>query len=1063
MWVSIRVLLFLTKKRLKTATPFTIYNASAGSGKTFTLVKEYLHRLLISQTEGSYKNLLAITFTNKAVAEMKQRIVSNLVAFSNEASLENPSEMMQILASETGLSIENIQTTSKNIVKHLLHHYSAFSVETIDRFNHQLLRTFARDLKLSSNFEVSLETDQLLAEAVDQLISKAGEDKKITNILLDFALEKTDDDKSWDIARDITQAAALLFSENDEPHVQKLKQKSLDDFLNFKETLYKQLKEAQSQIQQITNSLFEVFESNGLDRSSFSRGSFFDHFTKLAAGETSLNFETKWQENVIDEAPLYTKSTDDSIKAVMDSLSSVFKEAFIESKKQVFKQILLENILKNLTPLSVINLVQQELEEIKDEKNILPISEFNAIINKEIKNQPAPFIYERLGEKYRHYFIDEFQDTSKLQWENLIPLIENALSQQLENQESGSLLLVGDAKQSIYRWRGGLPEQFMGLYGNKTPFAVSQPTIETLDTNYRSCTEIINFNNSFFTFLSKYFGNAIHEELYVIGNQQNHTKKEGGYVQIEFIEKQSAAEKEETYAKLVLQTIEDLKQNGYSENDICILTRRKKEGIALGTWLMENGISIISSETLLLQSSPLVQGLMQTLIYSLQPENEEAKINMLDFVHEQLSISEEKHTFFTQFLNGSAEEVSQTFQQYNINFNPNFIHSVSLYEAFEYCIRQFKLEEKADAYLFGFMDLVYEFEQQPLASKTAFLEYWETKKEKASIAAAETNGAVRLMTIHKAKGLEFPVVLFPFAETDIYKEIEAKTWFPAPENNVGFEEALINFNSNVSEYSPMGAEIYSERRNTLELDNLNLLYVTLTRAVEQLYIFSEKPSKVTDAPKNFSQFFAEYLKHTHIWNEEEMVYQFGVKPKKGKTTEQTSKTVEPRYFNTALATSKLTIVTKEAFLWDTEKEAAILSGNLFHDTMAEIKYENDASEVLENIKKRSIVSETDFIILKQAVEALITDEKLNHLFHPSEKVENERDLITSEGKILRPDRLNFHPDGSVSIIDYKTGNQSEKHKMQINQYAAALSEMNFKIAEKILVYTSENGILINKA
>ncbi|HBY69724.1 MAG TPA: exonuclease V subunit beta, partial [Flavobacteriaceae bacterium] len=199
---------------MKTTSPFTIYNAAAGSGKTFTLVKEYLSRLLLSKNEGSYKNLLAITFTNKAVAEMKQRIVSNLVAFSSETSLSSPSDMMTLLASETGMSLETIQTTSKAIIKHLLHHYSAFSVETIDRFNHQLLRTFARDLKLSSNFEVSLDTDQLSSEAVDQLISKAGDNKKITNVLLDFALEKTDDDKSWDIALDITKASSLLFSEN---------------------------------------------------------------------------------------------------------------------------------------------------------------------------------------------------------------------------------------------------------------------------------------------------------------------------------------------------------------------------------------------------------------------------------------------------------------------------------------------------------------------------------------------------------------------------------------------------------------------------------------------------------------------------------------------------------------------------------------------------------------------------------------------------------------------------------------------------------------------------------
>lgn len=1061
MCLSNRVSLLLTKNRLITNTPFTIYNASAGSGKTFTLVKEYLLRLLRSQSEGSYKNLLAITFTNKAVAEMKQRIVSNLVTFSKEESVEKPSEMMKMLSSETGLTLDTLQKKSKSILTHLLHHYSAFSVETIDRFNHQLLRTFARDLKLSSNFEVTLDTDQLLTEAVDRLISKAGEDTKTTNILLEFALEKADDDKSWDIARDITKASSLLFSENESNHVGKLKQRSLDDFLSFRKTLYVILEKTKNELIAVTNSLFEVVSSNGLDRSSFSRGSFYDHFTKLANGATSINFETKWQESVVNEEPLYTKSTDDSVKAVMDGLSSIFKNSFEVSKALYYKKILLENIIKNLTPLSVINLVQQEIETIKEEKNILPISEFNSIINKEIKNQPAPFIYERLGEKYRHYFIDEFQDTSKLQWENLIPLIENALSQQLENQETGSLLLVGDAKQSIYRWRGGLPEQFMHLYEGKTPFAVSEPTIETLDTNYRSCAEIINFNNSFFTFLSSYFGNATHQKMYEIGNKQNQNSKEGGFVQIEFIEKQTAAEKEETYAQLILQTIEALKRDGYQEQDICVLTRRKKEGIALGNYLMENGVSIISSETLLLQSSELVQGLLHLLMYCLHTDNEEAKISALNFIYENNTISEEKHTFFSSFLHQDAIQFKENLAKHTIHFDPLYIHKVSLYETFEYCISQLNLQEKADAYLFGFMDLVYEFEQQPLSSKTAFLEYWETKKEKASVAAAETIGAVRLMTIHKAKGLEFPVVLYPFAETNIYNEKDAKTWFAAPQNTSGFDEVRINFNNEVANFGEEGAILHAERRKTLELDNLNLLYVTMTRAVEQLYIFSEKPTTVKDSPSNFAQFFVEYLKKQQLWSDEESKYQFGntLKKEPQKTILQA---VTPKYINTSLTTTKLKIVTKEALLWDTEKEAAILSGNLFHDTMAEIYYEDDAKAVLSTLKKRAIVSQEDFENLKQAIQSLINNEDLKHLFQHSERVENERDLITSEGTILRPDRLNFHPDGSVTVIDYKTGGQSEKHVSQIQRYASALSEMNFKIAEKILVYTSEKGILINK-
>src|SRR5690606_2991322 len=386
---------------------------------------------------------------------MKQRIVETLVNFSEEKSVVEPLPMMLKISEETGKSLVEIQAQSKKILKNLLHNYAAFSVETIDRFNHRLIRTFARDLKLATNFEITLETNELLAEAVDLLLSKAGENKEITKVLLDFALEKTDDDKSWDISRDIANAAKLLYDENESGHVSILKQKSLEDFLEFKKQLILKKKKLSEAIETIASETVQLIDESGLQFDDFSGSYLPKHFQNLSIGRYDLNFGAKWQETM-GEKPLYPGRVSAAIGGIIDELTPNFIANFQQTKAFVFQLLLVENMLKNITPLSVINLVNHEIETIKEEKNVLPISEFNSLINKEIKNQPAPFIYERLGEKYRHFFIDEFQDTSKLQWENLIPLIDNALSQQLE-PTSGSLLLVGDAKQSIYRWRGGLP------------------------------------------------------------------------------------------------------------------------------------------------------------------------------------------------------------------------------------------------------------------------------------------------------------------------------------------------------------------------------------------------------------------------------------------------------------------------------------------------------------------------------------------------------------------------------------------------------------------------------
>lgn len=1046
---------------------FIIYDAAAGSGKTFTLVKEYLKQLLSAKSEDYFKHLLAITFTNKAVAEMKQRIVETLVNFSEEASLAKPLPMMLKISEETGKSLGEIQAQSQKILKSLLHNYAAFSVETIDRFNHRLIRTFARDLKLATNFEVTLETNELLAEAVDLLLSKAGENKEITKVLLDFALEKTDDDKSWDISRDIALAAQLLYDENESDHVFELKQKSLEDFLEFKKQLILKRKNLSDEIESVASQTLQLIEESGLQFDDFSNGYLPKHFQNLATGRYDLNFGTKWQESM-GEKPLYPTRVPLDIRAIIDTLTPRFIADFQQTKDLVFQLFLIENILKNITPLSVINLVNQEIEVIKEEKNILPISEFNSIINKEIKNQPAPFIYERLGEKYRHFFIDEFQDTSKLQWENLIPLIENALSQQL-GPSPGSLLLVGDAKQSIYRWRGGLPEQFMGLYSEENPFQ-REKKVFPLDTNYRSCSEIIKFNNEFFTEIAPHFADASHQRLYEEGNKQKLSAKEGGYVKFEFIERQLKAQKEEAYAQLVLETIQNVKEKGFSESDICILTRKKADGIALGAFLMEQGVSVISSETLLLQASASVQMLIASLQVCLYPKNDPAKVALLDLLYDHLKIAEtmpagghEKHTFFTKFLNISEAKFTENLREYHIDFAFEKMRSVSLYEAFEYCIEKFQLAPVADAYLFGFMDLVYEFGQQPQADKLAFLDFWETKRDSASIPANEGTDAVQLMTIHKAKGLEFPVVIFPFADVLLYDGKYDKLWFPLPDAGLIFKEAQINYKAEIANYGEIGEHMYNEHRSQLELDNINLLYVTLTRAIEKLFVFAEMPTEPQDGiPSTYNHLFMEFLKRKGMWDSDQMIYGFGTDLEKISKAKEGIAQMEPLYLSSNPKAHGLKIVSSEEIYLEEETAAAIAAGNILHDTMAQIHTTADAERVLMELRERAIIPKEELENLRKTVYQITQHPELKKLFEGTDKVYNERSIITKDGRVLRPDRVNISSGNTAVIVDYKTGIPKIYHNDQLVAYAAAMREMGFIVSEKMLIYSNDDEIVINK-
>ncbi|HUH47829.1 MAG TPA: UvrD-helicase domain-containing protein, partial [Arenibacter sp.] len=433
--------------------PYKIYNASAGSGKTYMLAKEYLKIVLSSDFNRNYRSILAITFTNKAINEMKQRILGSLFDFGKKEENDIP-PMLADISEELGLPIPILRNRSKQALKEILHNYAFFDVSTIDKFTHRLIRTFAKDLKLPQNFEVVLDTDLLLDEAVAKLINKAGIHKQLTKVLVDFALEKIDEDKSWDIAIDLQKIGKLLFNENQIPHLKKLEGKKIEDFLALKNSFVQNIRTLESKIKEDADRIMGVIHENGLEFGNFKSGYFPKFILKIAEGDLNIDFVAGWKQNFSTD-PLYTKTCPQGIKDILDGLHPLFNTLFQNIREHYTSISLLRNAYGNIVPLTVLNAIQQELKALELERDLLPISSFNNLIANEIKDQPAPFIYERIGEKYRHYFIDEFQDTSRMQWNNLAPLVGNALESGDSQGKTGTLLLVGDAKQAIYRWRGG--------------------------------------------------------------------------------------------------------------------------------------------------------------------------------------------------------------------------------------------------------------------------------------------------------------------------------------------------------------------------------------------------------------------------------------------------------------------------------------------------------------------------------------------------------------------------------------------------------------------------------
>ncbi|MGB0788673.1 MAG: PD-(D/E)XK nuclease family protein, partial [Marinirhabdus sp.] len=462
------------------------------------------------------------------------------------------------------------------------------------------------------------------------------------------------------------------------------------------------------------------------------------------------------------------------------------------------------------------------------------------------------------------------------------------------------------------------------------------------------------------------------------------------------------------------------------------------------------------SETLLLNASTAVQGLVHTLTYCLDTKNETAKLGMLDFFAENLGVSTGKHDFFQQLLPLPPGELSEKLKTFTLQLDFEHPASLPLYEGFEYLLRQCELQQRAGAHLFGFMDLVLEFSIQQNKGARAFLEFWETKKETAAIATGHAAEAVRFMTIHQSKGLEFPVVLFPYANVKLYKEIDPKAWYPW-EGTPHFEEVLISYKNEVAAYGPAGEKMAAERQETLQLDAINLLYVTLTRAVEQLYVFSEKPGKATESPSDFPQLFRAYLQHTAQWDEAKAIYRFGTPQRVSAPAQNPLKTTAPHYCATTPISHNLSITGKYT---DTLPEA-LNFGNLLHTVMAKIETGADAAAVFDALKKRGVVAKGTMPRLEKSVNALLNHPGLKGYFNKENTILNERDIVTGEGLLLRPDRVIVKPDGTATILDYKTGSPKTEHEEQLKLYAAALTAMGFTVKEKKLIYVYKTRILVN--
>lgn len=844
-----------------------IIRASAGSGKTHRLTGDYI-RLLFS-AGNNYKHILAVTFTNKATDEMKSRILSELY----NLSAGKDSGFLKMLISEFHLTEEVVRLRAFSILKTILHDYSAFSITTIDKFFQQVMRAFTRELGLIGGYKIEVDNSYYLPEIIDNMIFDLDkpENKGLTAWLLDFMQSKIREDKSWVIKKEIRTLAKELFKETyktlSEEEFSVIQDKNALEA--YKKNLIRIMQQFKNELKSIGEDGVDCMTRAGLTFSDYKGGSksTFSHFAKWANGDMKEPTDTflKLEDSV---TSWYTK-TSKQISAIEgsyhDGLNDCVKRAISLFDKQMVFYNSAESVLNYYFTLGILSDIEQRMDAYKKENNIQFLSDTTELLNKIIADSDTPFVYEKIGTRIQHYMIDEFQDTSDMQWANFKPLLLESLANNNFN------MIVGDVKQSIYRFRNSnwklLEEQIAKEFSNE------QLIEESLDTNWRSDANIINFNNALFRIGSEImqndYNNALVDnnvgELNVFSDkiknayrgvrQQVKPNKlnNEGKVEISFLDTSDSDNKwEDQVLERLPQQIESLQDQGFALKDIAIIVRKNDEAIKIAETLLKYKdahpdstyrYDIISNEALVIGNAQSVRSIISLLRHFQNPADETKKMIA--------------HTEFFKFhKHATPTEAIKDFQEINLADLPQEmvgqIESIShlpLYEMVEayFSLSANALEQKENAYVQSFLDIVLKFSTDSSADINDFLDWWDEKGYKKTLFSPDNQDAIRLLTIHKSKGLGFGVVIMPFVNWELdHKSSQTNIIWCKPTVAPFNELPIVPIKYSPKLSKTIFSKEYLEEKLYTYIDNLNLLYVAFTRPKHQLKVFAPQPKQNKD-------------------------------------------------------------------------------------------------------------------------------------------------------------------------------------------------------------------------
>ena len=1070
--------------------PLTVYKASAGSGKTFRLAVEYI-KLLI-QNPMSYRNSLAVAFTNKATEEMKMRILSQLYGIWKQ--LPDSDSYMEKVCSELGISPSTASRQAGIALKNLIHNYNYFRVETIDAFFQTVLRNLARELDLTANLRVALNDNQVEQLAVDKLIESLRSSDQILGWIMSYITDNISDDKNWNVIGQIKSFGQTIFKDFYKAESERLNTVLSQEgfFVQYTKELRRLRKTALDTMNAYADKFFQALADNQLtpDMLKNKQRGICSYFKKLREGEWSdAKCLTRNLAESLESASNWTTKTSPHsaqiISVADDELIPLLQQAERDrpQMRTLFQSA--DLTLRYLSQLRLLNSIDRKVRELNQESNCFLLSDTQQLLHSLIDSSDSPFIFEKIGAQLDHVMIDEFQDTSSVQWENFKVLLGETMSR------SNGNLIVGDVKQSIYRWRSG-DWRLLNDIERQFPHPDQQLEVLPLDTNYRSEKNIVTFNNRFFkTASSLEYQDELQmnpadapqlEKAYSDVEQKHAEKKQnGGCVNIRLL---PSLDYQQTVLQELTERIGQLLSAGIPSRKIAILLRYNKHIPLIADHLMQQmpDVRIVSDEAFRLDASTAVGIMVQAMCLLTHPTDRLVRANLVKAWQRQVlgSLHDDNYLFsdVSQLDQMLPEAFVERFEQ--LAKTPIMELAESLYDIF-----QLSRLDGESAYVCAFFDIISTYVQENIPDITHFLNEWDETLYKKTIQSDEVDG-IRIISIHKSKGLEFDNVIIPFCDWKL--EMSGDTLWCEPKQSPFDQLPIVPVNSSARMLDSIYARDYQVEHLQNTVDNLNLLYVAFTRASDNLFVIGRRNygasrsaiiervlpmltddeqltgcsvSGIEDKDDTLEFCYGSLkLSSDHAGDKStDNVFLQPVSQRKVKI-ETFSSPVEFKQSN-----KSRDFVRPDDETADEQRQTYIKMGNVLHNLFSTIRTTADIPQVLRQLEFDGVLYDTDIsaMRIRSMLEKRLSNAKVADWFSGRWQLFNECTILsldpdTRQVVERRPDRV--MTDGhEMIVVDFKFGNPHNEHLAQVREYMQLLSAMGYQNIRGYLWYVYSNQIV----